>query len=380
MNTKKKQIQFALHAVITLLSFSIFTDNTFSEYHIPSPSLIYSKEVLMLQKNILFSGLGNGNQDSTCYLCAKKGTRNNEHDQQINNRSPSESNGTSLEYSASGDGGDDNDPDKNKDVRLLKEDKEKSMVLLQSLEGVTSSYLPVRINGCIRQALVDTGAQITIISKKLIQECGLLEICDTRVYGMAKGIGSATVFGRIHCLILEIYSYNRYLSIVTGATIIDYEYDDDDDYYDLIIGLDFLKKFYAEIDYKNDIITLFLDNNHKMYNPHIASKKYSIPLILEEDLDRAEACKLDQSRNYFSCKECRHKVKLESQKMSEIHKRQISNTDLNQYLKDSTSYRSITLGEFFYRVRNFKQTMDEAIKLFIDMKGDVEGYLQELEQ
>lgn len=56
----------------------------------------------------------------------------------------------------------------------------------------------MQVNNKRIAAFIDSGAQMTIMSAKYADECNLLRLMDTRFQGMAKGVGTSKILGRVH--------------------------------------------------------------------------------------------------------------------------------------------------------------------------------------
>lgn len=59
-------------------------------------------------------------------------------------------------------------------------------------------YINATINKVPIQAFVDSGAQMTVMSIECAERCGVLRLVDKRYEGMAVGVGSSKIIGRVH--------------------------------------------------------------------------------------------------------------------------------------------------------------------------------------
>merc|ERR1719263_1065867 len=82
---------------------------------------------------------------------------------------------------------------KDSEARIQQQYFEMMQEYPESLGSVLMLYVKAKINGKEIQAFCDSGAQSTIMSKKVATECGLADLIDTRFAGMAVGVGTGKI-------------------------------------------------------------------------------------------------------------------------------------------------------------------------------------------
>lgn len=104
---------------------------------------------------------------------------------------------------------------------------------------VNMLFVPVRINGHLVKAFVDTGAQTTLINVPCAKRCDLMHLLDRSYSGVAYGVGTQRIIGRVHVANLQL-GVKDFLP--SSFNVVENEP------LEMMLGLDTLKRHRCKID------------------------------------------------------------------------------------------------------------------------------------
>lgn len=116
----------------------------------------------------------------------------------------------------------------------------------EAFARVVMLYVPATVNNVPVTAFIDSGAQMTIMNEATAERCGILRLLDRRMQGVAKGVGTSKILGRIHMALVNIGGVMLPMSI-TVLESQDMEF---------LVGLDQLRRHQMIIDLERNCLRI----------------------------------------------------------------------------------------------------------------------------
>ncbi|CAL8118979.1 unnamed protein product [Orchesella dallaii] len=116
----------------------------------------------------------------------------------------------------------------------------------ESFGNITMLYIDCKVNGQLVKAFVDSGCQNTVMSEECAKRCNLTYLIDSRFSGVAVGVGTQRIVGRVHLRPIQIGDafLASSFSILQNQRI------------DMLLGLDFLLQHNCLIDLERKVLVI----------------------------------------------------------------------------------------------------------------------------
>lgn len=154
----------------------------------------------------------------------------------------------------------------------------------EAFGNVVMLYIDCQVNGHHVKAFVDSGAQMTIMSAACAERCGIMRLVDIRWAGIAKGVGTQKIVGRVHLTQIQIEKS----FLTTSFSILEYQP------MDMLLGLDMLKRHQCVIDLQKNALVFSSAGIETKFLPESELPKFARPG--NEDNDSEMTTAIEESK------------------------------------------------------------------------------------
>ncbi|XP_072442640.1 protein DDI1 homolog 2 isoform X1 [Chiloscyllium punctatum] len=186
----------------------------------------------------------------------------------------------------------------------------------ESFGQVVMLYINCKVNGMPVKAFVDSGAQMTIMSQACAERCNIMRLVDRRWAGIAKGVGTQKIIGRVH--LAQVQIEGDFLPCSFSLL--------EDQPMDMLLGLDMLKRHQCSIDLKRNVLVIGTTGTETRFLseaelPECARLAYGVPRddLRPEELADAELAEALHRSAEESGKENGKTTSLESPSLPASH-------------------------------------------------------------
>lgn len=223
---------------------------------------------------------------------------------------------------------------------------------------VVMLYINCKVNGHPVKAFIDSGAQTTIMSAACAERCNIMRLVDARWSGIAKGVGTQRIIGRIHMVQIQIGSDH----LTTSFSVLE------EQPMDMLLGLDMLKRHQCCIDLRKNVLvigttgteTSFLAEGELPEPARLSSKNDDI--MEDEHLQRALEC---SSKDAYNQAKANARVNSESTNSQSTVGSTNNTTSSQDSFPESTIAEIVAMGfqrdSVIFQLRRFNGDRMQAI-------------------